>query len=209
MEKKVFNNNDIRKAIHRSQHTQRNWDLSKSIPKEDMDTILEAVTQCPSKQGRPYYKIHAITNRETIENIHSKTEGFGLVFEGTTVKSQTNPQTLANMVLVFERNTAIGSAHHPAYKNTFDTVQRDTDMAVGIAAGYLNIIASMMGYRTGCCLCYHPNDIKEVLGIEGEPLLIMGVGYGREDMSRRVHHADPSYKFTSKRKEEIKVNFVA
>lgn len=209
MEKKAFNNNDIRKAIHRSQHTQRNWDLSKQIPQEDVDTLIESVTQCPSKQGRPYYKVHAITNRDIIEKIHAKTEGFGLVFEGTTVKSQTNPQTLANMVLVFEQNTDIGAAHHPAYKNTFDTVQRDTDMAVGIAAGYLNIVANMMGYRTGCCLCYQPNELQDTLGLEGKPLLIMGVGYANEDMSRRIHHLDPEYKFSSKRKEEIQVKFLS
>lgn len=210
MENKAFTNKDIKKAIHRSQHTQRNWDLSKSIPQDDVDLILESVTQCPSKQNRPFYKVHAITNRELIEKIHAKTEGFGLLFTEDGVKSQTNPQTLANLVLVFEKNTDIGEQQHPAYGGaTHNTLQRDTDMAVGIAAGYCNIVSNMMGYRSGCCLCYNPQDMKETIGLNGEPLLIMGVGYAKEGVSRRVHHVDENYKFTSKRKHKIPVTYVA
>ena len=41
--------NMLKKAIHKSQHVQRNWDLSKSIPQEDIDLIAEAVTGAPSK----------------------------------------------------------------------------------------------------------------------------------------------------------------
>lgn len=210
MEHKVFTNKDIKKAIHRSQHTQRNWDLSKEIPQEDVDLILESVTQCPSKQNRPFYKVHAITNRDMIEKIHAKTEGFGAIFTEDGVKSQTNPQTLANLVLVFERNTDLGEQQHPVYGGaTHGTLQRDTDMAVGIAAGYCNIVSNMIGYRSGCCLCFNPQDIQETIGLKGEPLLIMGVGYAKEGVSRRVHHADVNYKFTTKRKHKIEVKHVA
>jgi len=210
MENKKFTNKDIKKAIHRSQHTQRNWDLSKEIPQEDVDLILESVTQCPSKQNRPFYKVHAITNRDMIEKIHAKTEGFGVIFTEEGVKSQTNPQTLANLVLVFERNTALGEQQHPAYGGvTHGTIQRDTDMAVGIAAGYCNLVSNMMGYRSGCCLCYNQYEMKDIIGLQGEPLLIMGVGYAKEGVSRRVHHADSEYKFTTKRKHKIEVKRVA
>jgi hypothetical protein len=34
--------NMLKKAIHKSQHVQRNWDLSKTIPQEDLDLIAEA-----------------------------------------------------------------------------------------------------------------------------------------------------------------------
>jgi len=40
---KMFRNM-LKKAIHKSQHVQRNWDLSKTIPQEDLDLIAEAVT---------------------------------------------------------------------------------------------------------------------------------------------------------------------
>jgi len=210
MEKRSFTNNDIRKAIHRSQHTQRNWDLNKPVDKEDLQTIVEAATQCPSKQGRPFYKTHVITNRDIIEKIHAKTEGSGLVFTEEGVKAQTNPQTLANVVLVFERNKET-KAHskHPAGGTHEDVTQRDTDVAIGIAAGYVNIVSSMLGYRTGCCQCFDPADMAETLGLEGDVLLVMGVGNGQEGVNRRVHHKDSSYVFSTKRKEEMKISYVA
>ena len=56
----------ISKAIIRSQHCQRNWDLSKSIPKEDLDLLVTAATECPSKQNVAFYKAYFITNRQII-----------------------------------------------------------------------------------------------------------------------------------------------
>ena len=47
----TFENKNIIKAIHASQHTQRNYDLDKKIPIEDIKTIITAATQCPSKQN--------------------------------------------------------------------------------------------------------------------------------------------------------------
>ena len=44
-------NQMIKKSIHKSQHCNRNWDLSKSIPQEDIDLITESATQCPVKQN--------------------------------------------------------------------------------------------------------------------------------------------------------------
>ena len=57
----------LTKAIDRSQHCQRNFDLSKSIPEVDMKKMVHAVTQCPSKQNVALYEAHFITNRDVIE----------------------------------------------------------------------------------------------------------------------------------------------
>lgn len=220
---------DIFKAIHRSQHCQRNWDLERSIPQEDIDLILESVTQCPSKQNQKFYNVHVLQDRDLIELVHSKTQGFGLEDGQVT----TNAQTLANMVVVFEsamtEEQVIKSyanrliTQHGAtvedMRNTdwanhkFDSallescrneMQKDEHMAVGLAAGYCNMTASLMGYSTGCCACFNPQDIQEVLGLEGAPLLIMGVGIAGSQ-NRRVHHLDNTIKFPTKRKETIDV----
>ena len=66
----------IKKAIHKSQHVQRNWDLSKSIPQEDMELIAEAITQAPSKQNVQFFKPYFITDRDKIERVHRLTPGF-------------------------------------------------------------------------------------------------------------------------------------
>ena len=72
---------EIDKAVIRSQHTQRNWDLNQNIPKADIKTLLHAVTNCPSKQNIAFYKVHFIQDREVIEEIHELTYGFS-TFKG-------------------------------------------------------------------------------------------------------------------------------
>lgn len=206
---------DMKKVIHKSQHCQRNWDLSKEIPQEDLDIMLEAVTQCPSKQNKAFYKVHFITNRDVIEKAHANTVGFGnyLTINENTAKfePQTNSQVLANLLVVFEKYDEDKVQQHPNPEFEFDTEQvenSDRDTAVGIAAGYLNLTGSLLGYSTGCCGCFHPQKMQEVLGLEKEPLLLMGVGYPDETRNRRMHHKDENFKFPTIKKSPIPTNII-
>jgi nitroreductase len=201
---------DLKKAIASSQHTQRNWDLSKSIPTEDLEAIVEAATQCPSKQNRAFYKVHVITNRDVIEKMHSKTKGQGMyISKEGKLSSQTNSQTLANVLLAFEKNPdGMAIKGHPVYGDTADFTQRDTDMAVGIAAGYVNIVSSLMGYQTGCCLCFNGFEVGKAAGIENEVLLLMGIGYNQEGVNRRSHHKEPEYIFDTNHKQTIPTSYI-
>ena len=93
----------LTKAIDRSQHCQRNFDLDKTISSEDMKKLTHAVTQCPSKQNVALYEAHFITNRDLIEAMHQTTQGFDYPKEDGTVGYQTNSQVLANLVVVFTK----------------------------------------------------------------------------------------------------------
>lgn len=206
---------DMKKVIHKSQHCQRNWDLSKEIPQEDLDTMLEAVTQCPSKQNKAFYKVHFITNRDVIEKAHANTVGFGnyLTINENTAKfePQTNSQVLANLLVVFEKYSEDNVQQHPNPEFEFDTDEvenTDRNTAVGIAAGYLNLTGSLLGYSTGCCGCFQPQKMQEVLGLDNEPLLLMGVGYPDETRNRRMHHKDENFKFPTIKKSPIPVEVV-
>ena len=206
-------NSDISKAIIRSQHCQRNWDLEKTIPDEDLKLFETAITECPSKQNFAFYKANFIKDRKTIEEIHKNTEGFGVFanpdepYSPENMKYTTNSQTLANLLIVLEyvkssdeqqwRNESFGSKY-----------KRDADMAIGIAAGYLNIIASMKDYRTGCCACLDNKAIKEILNTENDIALMMGIGYKDDTKSRRQHHSDPDFLFPTKTKEKIEVTYI-
>jgi len=210
----------IEKAIIRSQHCQRNWDLSKEIPEEDLELLITAATECPSKQNVAFYKAHFITNRSIIEAIHENTVGFTVKLK--PYKAETNSQTLANLLIVFEeynydqdrssrvwRNEEVNLVHtKQASEQTYDILKRDKNMAVGVAAGYLNLTASMMGYATGCCACFNGDAIKEILGISGDPLLLMGIGFKDPNLNRRVHHLRHEFVFPTKEKEPIKVNII-
>lgn len=205
-------NEELHKAIHRSQHCQRNWDLDAVIPAEDLDTLRTAVTQCPSKQNVAFYKVHFIQDRETIEAVHQHTSGF--VLENKQVV--TNSQTLANLLVVFERHedhTRGSGRRDDVYRNEQTAthsnpesqriLENDRLIALGIAAGYLNLTASLLGYSTGCCTCCDKPAIQELLGLSEKPMLLMGVGVRNDEMNRRVHHADHSVVFPTKQKQTI------
>ncbi len=216
-------NKMLRETIHESQKCQRNWDLSKDIPQEDKDLIVEAATNSPSKQNLNYFNLHVIEDRDMIEKIHSHTEGFGPIYktydanktpherakdgrahfeegdgEGTWY---TNPQVLGQMLLAFTKNEPT------QIREEDDDYEEDRAMAIGISAGYVNVIATQMGYSTGCCKCMDSQAVKDILG--ESPVLLMGVGVADTKRDRREHHSDSTFVFPSlKRNKQISVNYV-
>ena len=208
-------NSEIEKSVIRSQHTQRNFNLNKKLPKKDIDTLLHAVTNCPSKQNLAFYKVHFIQDRDIIEEIHENTYGFN---NGSQIES--NPQTLANLLVIFEdysdeelvdqiTKKTRGQKSKEYLKNgywceeTQQDINRDKQIALGIAAGYLNLTASLMGYRTGCCQCMDTSAIREIAMLREEPLLLMGVGFHQEGVNRRRHHIR-DFTFPVQKKQPIK-----
>lgn len=190
----------IRKSIFKSQRCQRNWDLSKKIPKEDLDLIVTSATECPTKQNIEFYNLHVIQDRDIIEDIHDKT-----YFENENEEGRTNPQVLANALLVFSENKLNNVKNQENINNVNDnmssqdkiTIDEDLHQAVGIAAGFVNLTASMLDYETGCCKCFNAEEVKKILGTEYNPVLLMGVGMKDSTKNRRQHHVTddmvPSY----------------
>lgn len=203
----IFDHKEVIEIIHKSQHCQRNWDLTKDIPQHDLDLIVTAATQCPSKQNIAHYKIHAITNRDIIEKIHENTVGFQVV--------HTNPQVLANLLLVLEYKPVVQHKDSFAFgeeklrKNKDALFLRDAHMSVGIAAGYVYMISSIMGYSTGCCACFDDVEIRKLLGLDNEILLMMGIGFDNPELDRRIHHTNKDFIFPSIKKEVIQVNYIS
>lgn len=219
-------NKEMIKAILRSQRCQRNWDLSKQIPEEDLEVIKTAATQCPSKQNVQFYKPIFITNREVIEKIHDASMLGGIINKDTKEKRySTQSQLLANLLVVLvetedssqqERSpvTKAGkglefsesdynshmehfSSEEEFYSSHKDEYTRDKNVAVGIAAGYMNLASSLLGYSTGCCQCFKQEEVKEILGIDNQVLLIMGIGHKDETRPRREHHMHPGEYFAT------------
>ena len=219
---------EFEKAVIRSQHTQRNWDLNQEIPKEDLKSLLHAVTNCPSKQNIAFYKLHFVQDRDMIEEIHEHTYGFSSyqgnrgtppVYDPNEKRiTETNPQTLANLLVIFEEHDFTEDLKNDLHRNQAtrefvmngklspskkEELIRDRNIALGIAAGYLNLTAALMGYRTGCCQCGDFDKIREIALLEKNPLLLMGVGIPQKGVSRRKHHVR-DFNFISKKKQPIK-----
>ena len=212
---------DIKKAIIRSQHCQRNYDLTKSMPEADIDLIHHAATQCPSKQNIAFYKLHFITNRDVIKEIHENTMGFK---NNTTGEIVTNSQVLSNLLIAFELEDTVGrtlSENKTARTDelndikkgiasalpNYENLARDTEMAIGIAAGYINLTASILGYSTGCCVCMDGPKVQKAIGAKHNIKLLMGVGFKKEGTNRRKH-PESEFVFPTNPKQEISVNFI-
>lgn len=201
---------EIKKAVIRSQHTQRNWDLSREVPQEDIDTLIHAVSNCPSKQNFAFYNAHFITNREIIEQIHDLSMGLGYNDDQGNRIECTNPQILANLLVVFEEATPSKQYFKKLGNRDFSNLEifkRDRDMAIGIAAGYLNVTGAILGYQTGCCACFDFDAVRDLLGLKNEVVLAMGIGYKDPNKQRREHQVD-GVMIPRRIKEEIKVSLV-
>lgn len=210
-----IDHNEIKKAVIRSQHCQRNFDLSKEIPQEDLDTIIYAATNCPSKQNLSFYNLHVILDKDLIAKIHELSTGVTAnnVETGESEIATTNSQTLANVLFVYERKTLddISEKAHEKWSKADEAelavFERDVNTAVGISAGYVNFVASYMGYATGCCQCFQKDNIRDLLNLKNGPDLLMGIGYTDGTRNRRVHATDPELLFPTRKKEDINVSF--
>jgi len=189
----------IEKAVHKSQHCQRNWDLSRSIPEEDIQVMETAITACPSKQNYIFYDPWMITNRETIDKIYHTTNGF-ILPDGS---SKTNSQTLANLLVVFCESTNYNkqgirsdvAVENKRSEKEHGSMQQQRELAIGIAAGYLNLTASLLGYSTGCCTCFNGPEVQNIIKTNSPPRLLMGVGFPDKRRPRREHHKEASFHF--------------
>ena len=230
--KNSLTNSSIVKAIHRSQHTQRNFNREKVMPIEDIKTIITAATQCPSKQNLAFYDLHIVQNHDVIDEIYKTTTNIVMKpeeREGNTKLS--NPQVLANLLLIFTKSDFMNSSSSDRSKNLRDLragsnrdhkriLEADMHQAAGIAAGYVNIVSTLLGYETGCCRCVMDNEkLLSLLGIDKKVpiLLLMGVGFKNDGMNRRIHPLKDSKEhdinewedvFRTFKKEPIKINYI-
>lgn len=213
----MISKNDLNDTILKSQHCQRNWDLTKEIPEEDIDVIVTAATQCPSKQNVAYYNIHVITNRDIIEEIHANTDGFTI--QQNPYKSTTNTQVLANLLIVLETINIDVTNKDDALRNdqtieladgtltpmSETILERDKNVAIGIASGYINLTAALLGYYTGFCACFSRDKIKEILQLKNQAVLLLGIGFNDETLDRKIQHNNHSFVYPAKEKQKINV----
>ena len=197
----------LKDNIIKGQKCQRNWDLDKPMPQEDIDLVVAAATQCPSKQNLDFYSVMVIQDQEIQKKIYENT----LDRPG----GRYNPQVLANLLLLFfpkipsEPRNAEVLAHWAGVdnQNIRNRVDCDRDQAIGVAAGFVNVISQFLGYSTGCNKCFNEEAIKDILNVEEKPLLMMGVGWSDETRNRREDHMRGD-KITSHQKLPIEVTYV-
>ena len=192
-------NVQLEKIIKQSSWCQRNWDLSKSISERDIQTLKYAVTHCPSKQNRVFYKALFIQDRNIIQAIHDSSDSFTIRWDPH--EAVTNTQTLANLLVVFVRDrdeNTLARTEKEYDKGVIDgKTKTDEDRSVGIAGAYLAFAANMLGYRTGFYNILHNKKRVESILNTPDVLLSVGVGFHNEDVNIRQSHVWPEFTYPS------------
>ena len=193
---------NILSAIESSQHCQRNWDLDKTISPEHLSIFEYVLKNAPSKQNIAYYKVHFIFNRELIENIYTNTPTYS-----GSVEERYNPQVLANLLVVFEDYFDFSNNENiqiRAYKQKDkltdsqritleNNLTQDRLHAIGIASGQLVLVANYLGYKTGFCKCFKPEDLSKVININNKVSLMVGIGYQNINVPHNIHQLKKDY----------------
>jgi len=202
-------NNEIKQAVDLTNKAQRNYDLTKSIPQEDLDTLIYAAVNSPSKQNETHYSLHVYTDQTIIKEIYSHTKKFTMirdkqdqdesfkveddVFIQNDAKSVTNSQIYANALFVYvaEQGDTRGSQHKAARENPNSTAAKvyneQVAYSMGISVGELILSAGLLGYKTGICSALDTRPIRDILGIKQNPKLLVGVGIPNSQLDRTQH----------------------
>ena len=131
---------------------------------------------------------------------------------------------LANMLLMFSLKKELTKGRHKEVDEakvnlgSARVANNDAHVAIGIAAGYVNLTASLLGLETGCCSCIMGyEELKKMMHLDSDPVLLMGVGYKNKNINRRVHSLDGTEehrkngwesKLPTLKKESIKINYI-
>lgn len=202
-------NSEIKQAVAVTNKAQRNYDLTKCIPQEDLDTLIYAAVNSPSKQNETHYSLHVYTDQAIIKQIYSHTKKFTMirdrqdqdesfkveddVFIQNDAKSITNSQVYANALFVYvaEQGQTRGSQHRAAKENPNSNAAKvygeQVAYSMGISVGELILSAGLLGYTTGICSALDTRPIRDILGTKQNPKLLVGVGYPNSQLDRTQH----------------------
>jgi nitroreductase len=170
----------IKQSSTLAERCQRNWDISKTIPADELELLKTVIANSPAKQNEEFFSVLLVTDRDTIEKIYETTT----YDESNPSDYNKNPQVLANLLVIFLQVEPTTIRNFGA----FDLIEQEKNrnLAIGIASGELILTANMLGLATGFCLCFNPSQVKEIIG--EVPLLMIGVGYPDTSKSPRTHH---------------------
>lgn len=213
---------EIINAIEKSQHCQRNWDLSKTIPEDHINLFIEAVKRAPSKQNIAHYKTHFISDRNLITLIADCTRRHSnnvWLLNKMELTKTINSQALANLLIVFEFYQDYSSPEiynrNAEAKTVFlnsqlggpkQIMEADGYTAIGIASGYVALLANMLGYSTGFCGCIQSDNMSKVLNTDNKIMLLLGVGFPNDGVDHVVHHEISTHRYPILSKQEILIN---
>jgi len=137
--------------VKQSRKCQRNWDHSKTIPKNHIQHFIDVATNSPTKQDESYYDLYVISNREILHDLYWN-HSWGFVQEDDV--QYRNPQVDASVFLVWARklpetNRNAWVDNSLKHSQPFSRVWTNAMAAIGISSGMVALTAHHLGYVTG------------------------------------------------------------
>tara|TARA_B100000579_G_scaffold71616_1_gene54757 strand:- start:3832 stop:4488 length:657 start_codon:yes stop_codon:yes gene_type:complete len=210
----------LKKVVKLTSHTQRNWDVSVPFPQPHTKRIVDFAISIPTKNGINYFDLICVTDNTIKRELYDCTLGYTIAGG----KEHKNSQILAPLVLVWVNRfqKALGSNNEARGKtdefyqeehSLMRKVQNDyhflseqlVSMHVGISSAYANIMAGSIGYKTGFCKCFSNHEkMMHTLGIDKRVELMLGIGEANETLQSTEHH-DETFEYGTVLKEPIKI----
>ena len=207
---------DIKRTSEVIRRCQRNWDLSKTIPREHIEILAEVAKNSPAKQDEAYFDVIAITDRELIEELYEDSYGFTTgVLDGEKFEVWPNSQSRANLIFCWvakqpktmrnyyqdnvDNDHFIASEYdiedadktpgNPKDPGEWSRSVENTYTSIGISTACVAMAAARLGYVTG----YNKNVglFDETIEIDTSDTVwlrySLGIGFPLED---QPHHID-------------------
>jgi nitroreductase len=224
---------EIKQAVDVAQRAQRNYDLSKSIPKEDLETLIYSAVNSPSKQNETHYQLKIYTDQKKIREIYDCTKRFSLIkdeedrknsftedkygiFQQNEDTSVHNSQILSNVLFVYVDDSGSRRSgesiiakerNNNINSESFYYYESQKNYSIGISVGQLTLSAALLGYKTGICSAFNPDAVQTAINTDKQVKLLVGVGYENQGVDRRLHaltrNKDIAEKFRTGDLEEL------
>ena len=154
----IYSWDDEQEVMRNMQRCQRNWDLSKQIPKDAIDYLLWTAQNAPSKQYEGYYDVYYSTERNSIEELYQY--AWGSTHTRKPPACWRNSQMNANMYMIFvckQPSTMYNCNNDGTDQNHFGASRWENSIIqVGMAMALVMRAANKMGLRTG------PNKVVDL-----------------------------------------------
>lgn len=138
--------------VKQSRKAQRNWDHSKTLPKQTVEFLVDVAVNAPSKQDEVFFNLYVVTNRDLIHELYmDHSWGFN---NGYDINYR-NPQVDGHALFVFARNPNPDSQRNayidesPKQDAPFSRAWVNCLTSIGIASGYLTLTAAQLGLAVG------------------------------------------------------------
>lgn len=154
----------------------RNYDESRPVEQEKLESILTAAQLAPSAcNGQPYH--FTVCQGETAKKVAKATTSLGM--------NKFAPDAPVLIVVSEEPYTKMAAAGSVVSKNDYRS------MDIGIAVAYLTAQAAAQGLGTCILGWFDESEVRKICGVKHTVRLVITLGYPKEDDKLRTKKRKP------------------